>query len=56
MKLNAPKQVTWLIALLIAIVGVVSYFVAIPVLSGIAFWLVLVSAVLLLVATVATGF
>jgi heme/copper-type cytochrome/quinol oxidase subunit 1 len=55
MKLNAPKQATWLIALLLALVGVVAHFVAIPVLSGISFWLVLVAFVLLLVATMTKG-
>jgi hypothetical protein len=55
-KLNAPKQVTWLIALLLAVVGVIAYFVAIPVLSGISFWLVLVAFVLLFLGTILTGF
>ena len=56
MKLNAPKQATWLIALLLAVVGVIAYFVAIPVLSGISFWLVLVAFVLLVLGTILTGF
>ena len=55
MKFNAPKQVTWLIALLIALVGVIARFVAIPVLSGVSFWLVLVAFLLLLVASVTKG-
>jgi hypothetical protein len=55
MKLNAPKQATWLIALLLAVVGVVAYFVAIPVPSGISFWLVLVAFVLLFLATMTKG-
>ena len=53
--MNPPKQVTWLIALLIALVGVIAHFVAIPVLSGVSFWLVLVACLLILVANVMKG-
>lgn len=47
MKLNAPKQITFLIALVVAVVGVISSFVAIPVLSGFAFWLVVIGFIIL---------
>jgi hypothetical protein len=52
MQTNAPKQVTWIIALIIGAVGVIASLVTIPVLSGIAFWLVVLALVILLVATV----
>ena len=51
MKLNAPKQITWLIAVVLAVIGLIAQLVAIPVLSTLSFWLVLVAVVLLLVAT-----
>lgn len=47
MKLSAPKKGTFIIALIILIVGIIAKFVAIPVISGFCFWLVVVSAVLL---------
>ncbi len=51
MELSAPKQVTWWVALVIGVVGVLAHLVTIPVLSGFAFWIVVVAFVLLLVAT-----
>jgi hypothetical protein len=55
MQLSAPKQITWLIALVIGVIGVIAYLVTIPVLSGLAFWIVVVALVLLLVATFVSG-
>jgi hypothetical protein len=55
MELSAPKQITWLIALVIGVIGVLAYLVTIPVLSGFAFWIVVVALVLLLVATFVPG-
>ncbi len=51
MELSAPKQITWWIALIIGLIGLIAHLVTIPVLSGLAFWLVLVALVLLLIAT-----
>jgi uncharacterized membrane protein len=51
MKLNAPKQITWWIALVVGVVGVIGNLVAIPVVSTIAFWLVVIALALLLLAT-----
>jgi hypothetical protein len=51
MKLSAPKQVTWWIALVVGVIGVLAHLVTIPVLSGFAFWLVVVAFALLVVAT-----
>ena len=47
--LSAPKNLTWWIALILAVLGIIGYFVAF--LGPFSFWLVLVSAVLLLIAT-----
>ena len=55
MSLSAPKQVTWLIALIVGVVGIVVSLVTIPVLSGFAFWLVVVAFVLLILATLLKG-
>jgi hypothetical protein len=55
MKLSAPKQVTWIVALVLAVVGVIASLVTIPVLTGLAFWIVVVAAVILLVATFIPG-
>jgi len=51
MKLNAPKQITWLISLVLGILGLLGQLATIPVISGIAFWLVLIGLALLLLAT-----
>lgn len=51
MKLNAPKQITWIISLILGVLGLLGNLVSIPVISGISFWLVLVGLVLLLLAT-----
>jgi hypothetical protein len=55
MKLNAPKQITWLIALILGLIGLIGVLVTIPVVSGIAFWFVLVGWALLLIASATTG-
>jgi hypothetical protein len=55
MRLNQPKVITWWIALVIAVVGLIAHLVTIPVLSGFAFWLVVIAAALLLLATVFEG-
>lgn len=47
-NLNAPKQITWLIALALVVIGVIVELVIVPVFG---FWIVVVAAVLLLVAS-----
>ena len=54
MKLNAPKQVTWIIALVLAALSLLGKFV-VAALSGAAFWLAFASACLLLVASFFAG-
>jgi len=51
MSLSAPKQITWWIAVIVGVVGILANFITIPVLSGIAFWLVVLGFVLLALAT-----
>jgi 4-hydroxybenzoate polyprenyltransferase len=55
MRLSAPKVITWWVALVLAVLGLLASLVTIPVLSGIAFWLVLIAAALLLLATAIEG-
>jgi hypothetical protein len=51
LKLNAPKQVTWIISLILGVLGLLGNLVTIPLISGISFWLVVVGLALLLLAT-----
>jgi hypothetical protein len=55
MKLSAPKQVTFWIAVVLAVVGVIAFLVHIPVLSGFAFWLVVIGFILLLLGNLIAG-
>ena len=56
MKLSAPKQITWIIALILGVAGLLAYLAHI---SGIdpqiGFWLVVVGWALLLIATITRG-
>ena len=52
MQLSAPKLITWWIALILGALGIIAHLVTLPVLSGLAFWLVVVALGLLLLATV----
>jgi len=55
MRLNAPKQITWWIALVVGVIGILAHLGTIPALSGFAFWLVAVAFVLLILATLLEG-
>jgi hypothetical protein len=55
MKLNAPKTITWWIALILGALGIIGSFVSVPIVSGIAFWVVVVGLALLLFATATSG-
>ena len=48
---SAPKNITWWIALILAVLGIIGNFASVPFLSQYSFWFVLASAVLLLIAT-----
>ena len=51
MKLTPPKQITWIIALALAVLALLGHAGIIDALAAYAFWLALVSAGLLLLAT-----
>lgn len=55
MKLNAPKVVTWLLALILGIVGVWGELMTVPLISDIHFWLVTAALGLMLLATYFAG-
>jgi L-asparagine transporter-like permease len=48
---SAPKNITWWIALVLAVAGIIFHFVSVQPFSKFSFWMVAVSAVLLLIAT-----
>jgi len=56
MKLSAPRQVTWIIALILGIVGILANLTTIPVVTAtIGFWLVVAAWALLLIAAITRG-
>ena len=55
MKLSAPSQIVWIIALILGVVGVLATLVVIPTISAFAFWLVVAGWALLLIATAMRG-
>jgi len=56
MRLNAPKKWTWLIAVILGVLGLIGELVAVPVLSVAAFWLVFVGLVLVVLGSWLKGF
>lgn len=55
MKLSAPTQIVWIIAIVVGIVGVLASLVSIPVLSGFAFWIVVIAWLILVASTAMKG-
>ena len=55
MKLNAPTKLVFLISVALAILAVVSTFVAIPVVSAYAFWIAIVAYLVLVAGNVLKG-
>jgi len=55
MNLNAPTKNWWWISVILAVLGVIGYFVAIPFVSVYAFWFVTVGFILLALSTVLKG-
>lgn len=51
MKLSAPKEITWWIAVIIGVLGILGNFTTIQYVSANAFWFVAVGFVLLALAT-----
>jgi len=55
MSLSAPKQTTFIVSVVIFLVGLIGAIVSIPVISGFALWLVVIAFVLLALANLAKG-
>ena len=55
MNTNAPKSITWWIAVIIGVLGIVGRFVALPVLTAYSWWLVFIGFVVLALATAIKG-
>ena len=55
MKLNAPKNVTWWIAVVVGVLGILGKLFTIPFVSANAFWFAAVGFVLLALATYLKG-
>jgi len=55
MKLSPPRVITWWIAVVIGVLGILATLVTIPGLTPYAFWLVVIGFVLLAVATAVDG-
>ena len=56
MKFSAPKQITWIIALILGVVGILATLVTVPVITpAIGFWLVAAGWALLLIAAITHG-
>ena len=55
MKLSPPKQITFWIAVIVAVLGVIASLVTIPVLSGFSFWLVVIAFVILALGNMIEG-
>jgi len=54
-NLSAPKQITFWVAVVLAVLGLIGQLVTIPVLSSLAFWLVLVAFLLLALGCLLEG-
>ena len=55
MKLSSPKTVTWWIAVVLGVLGILGNFVTLPFVSGLAFWFVAIGFVILALATYLKG-
>jgi hypothetical protein len=54
-KIKSPTTLVFWISVVLAVVGVIAYLVTIPVLSGLAFWLVVVGFALLVAGLLVKG-
>jgi hypothetical protein len=55
MNLSAPKNLTWIIAVVLGVLGLLGNFVTLPVIGGFSFWLVFLGFAVLAVATFVEG-
>jgi len=55
MKLSPPKQVTWFVALALAVLALLGHTNTLAAATPYAFWLALIAAALLLIASIVKG-
>jgi hypothetical protein len=55
MRLSAPKQAVWVIAVILGVLGILGTFVVLPFVTVYSFWLVAAGFVLLALATLLDG-
>jgi len=55
MKLSAPKQTTFIVAVILAVLGLLGALITIPVLTDLAVWLALVGFVILALGVLLEG-
>jgi hypothetical protein len=55
MKLSKPKTITWWIAVIIGVLGILGSFISIPLVSSYTFFFVSVGFILLALATLLKG-
>jgi hypothetical protein len=51
MKLNAPKNITWIIALVLGLLAILSRFTSLPLITDNNFWVLAIGWALLILAT-----
>jgi hypothetical protein len=54
-RLNAPAQMTFLISLVLAVLGLLAVFVTIPFVTGYAFWFMTIGYVVLALGCILKG-
>lgn len=56
MTLSSPKMITWVIALVLGVVGILASLVTLPLISAtVGFWLLVIAFLLLLVGSAVKG-
>jgi hypothetical protein len=55
MKLSEPKVITFIIAVVLGLLAILGAVITIPIISGIAFWLLVVAFILLALGNLLTG-
>ncbi len=55
MRLNAPSKISWLLALVLGLLSLLSYFVAIPIVTVNLYWFMGAGWLLLILATFLKG-
>ncbi|MBN2355498.1 hypothetical protein JXO59_05255 [candidate division KSB1 bacterium] len=55
-RLSAPKKLTWLISVILAVVSIVAWFVPLGIVTTYAFWLLFIGFLLLFLGTTVKGF